>query len=60
MSSAGFGLCVQDPRRPWAFFEYDINDVRERLYREAGERHSTTCCMQCRWGQAAPALCPAF
>lgn len=28
---------VQDPRRPWAFFDYDINDVRERLYRDAGK-----------------------
>ncbi|KAL4443884.1 hypothetical protein ABPG75_011621 [Micractinium tetrahymenae] len=25
----------RDPRRPWAFFDYDINDVRERLYRDA-------------------------
>ncbi|PSC67145.1 putative phosphoinositide phosphatase SAC9 [Micractinium conductrix] len=25
----------QDPRRPWAFFDYDINDVRDRLYRDA-------------------------
>ncbi|PSC67092.1 putative phosphoinositide phosphatase SAC9 isoform X1, partial [Micractinium conductrix] len=25
----------RDPRRPWAFFDYDINDVRDRLYRDA-------------------------
>lgn len=29
--------CVlQDPLRPWAFFSYDINDVRERLAKDAG------------------------
>ena len=27
---------LQSPLRPWAFFEYDINDVRERLSKEAG------------------------
>jgi hypothetical protein len=26
----------QDPLRPWAFFSYDINDVRERLAKDAG------------------------
>ncbi|EFN60062.1 hypothetical protein CHLNCDRAFT_133330 [Chlorella variabilis] len=25
----------RDPARPWAFFDYDINDVRERLFRDA-------------------------
>lgn len=25
----------KDPRRPWAFFGYDINDVRERLHKDA-------------------------
>lgn len=25
----------QDPLRPWAFFSYDINDVRERLAKDA-------------------------
>ncbi|PSC67116.1 putative phosphoinositide phosphatase SAC9 isoform X1, partial [Micractinium conductrix] len=28
-------LALADPRRPWAFFDYDINDVRDRLYRDA-------------------------
>ncbi|KAL4449511.1 hypothetical protein ABPG77_007155 [Micractinium sp. CCAP 211/92] len=29
------GAEERDPCRPWAFFDYDINDVRDRLYRDA-------------------------